>query len=259
VVVNDEEATVRSRYLYAAIGFVLGLGIALLVGAMMQARSGNTYQVYHDGMPGEIYTASWSRTGTGILVILLGGFGLYKGYRSGRKLDELDMPGQSLSRSQRWDLGLVILLAVLSSPLRRVLAPLVGVYVDLAQVALVAVAVAWGWGPALLAGGAGLVMGTALGSGAGWFLLIVSIFGGLEGAIAGLLASRANVVELLEAGVAAAILALVPFIVTGLTVVPGAGGPTMLLMLTRVLVSVALGMLVGLPARRAGAGKTRSA
>ncbi len=219
----------------------------------MQARSGNTYQAYHYGMPGETYTASWSRTGTGILVVLLGGFGLYKGYRSGRKLDELDMPGQSLARAQRLDLALVLLLAVLSSPLRGVLVPLLGVHVDLAQVALVAVAVAWGWGPALLAGGAGLAMGNSLGSGAGWFLLIVSIFGGLEGAITGLLASRANVVELLEAGVAAAILALVPFILTSLTVVPGTGGPLMLLMLTRVLVSVALGMPVGLLARRAWA------
>jgi len=239
------------RHVYAMFGFALGLGLALLVGAILQADSGNTYQIYHGGIPGDTFTVSWGRGATGILVVILGGLGLISLYDKGTQADASGKAQEALMLAGWWDIGLTALVALFSSPLRTRLLPLFGQVIDPAQVALVATAIVLGPGAGLLAGGAGLVMGTALGVGPKWYSLVMGLFGSVEGIVTAWLARSLQWPKLLLAGAAAALLTLLSSAVWLGVLRSAAGSRLFGLMLSRALISAAIGVLIGWALRKA--------
>lgn len=190
---------------------------------------------------------SHNPTDFAILPVIFGVIGLAWGYDFGAESDRIfDGTGTGSGWS---DLGLVVLLAALSSSLPAWFVPPSGA-LDLVQVALVAVAVAFGSGPALLAGGPGIAIGTALGYGGYdlWYLFVVTASGGLEGVVTGWLASGIRLTRLLAAVVGVAALGLLPFLTLF-----GLGSPFIQSAAIQMLLSAALGIVIGLLVRIARA------
>jgi hypothetical protein len=246
----------KKRYIFATIGFTLGL-IGALIG---ESQAPGTYQIYHGTQPGEIYTVTPTDPSTAAdFVLAFGMIGLVIGYRSGLISDKKNSTGSAPAILWWWDLALVALVAL--SP---VLYSLFSTRTfDFPLLVLVAVAVAFGPGIGLLTGCVGTVVGTLIfhadpiywlkpnvvSGGGGWNLPIIITFGGLIGAITGWIASQPRPARLLTAGVVATILGSLQFFLWAATY-----GDTSLdwgLLVPRALFPVLLGLLIGLLLRRA--------
>ena len=207
----------RARYIWGAVGFYLGLAIALLVTSLMQSRSGNTYQVIRGGLPSEIYTASWNLSATNMVLVIFCLAGMLLVSPSGSEREK--RMNRTPSKMPWWvDFFLVILMIVLASS--RNLFPPLGI--DLAQVGLVVIAVAFGPGPGFLVGITGLVLGTSMANGEPWLWLIVvaAAAGGLAGALTGILAGGLKPLRLLAALIVAAAFGLVPYLFMDIFLAP---------------------------------------
>ncbi len=150
----------------------------------------------------------------------------------------------------RWDIAIVILAALFSSTLITQYSLLGGLVIPF-QIMLAAVAVAFGSGTGLLAGGAGLTLGIAISGGGSWDLLIFAACGGLEGLLIGRLTSQSQPIKLMAAIPLAAFLGLLPTIlISSIYALWGFTAPLLGSIGLSLLISTGLGIFIGLMVRR---------
>jgi hypothetical protein len=247
----------KSRYSIAIICFSIGLIFAILLGSILQADSGNTYQYSNNGGAtwSEPTTFNWDFTLTTWVIVLFSGIALTYGYFKGSSMEKV-LDRTTIQRAI-CDFAIVILMALVSSALLTQYTPLGGLLYPF-QIMLVAVAVAFGSGTGLLAGGAGLTLGIAISSGDSWLLLITAVCGGLEGLLIGRLTGQARPIKLTAAIPLATLLALLPTIFISSIYTLPLDATSLGSFALSLLISTVLGLFIGLMARGAWHKKSMS-
>jgi hypothetical protein len=191
---------------------------------------------------------------------ILGIVGLVVGYLSGARAPQYAVAEKTWP-ALWWDLGCVVLLALCASPLETRLATLIPTLsrlIDPVQIALVAIAIIFGSGTALLAGGAGTLIGTAfrLSVSLSWFVLVPSTIHALEGILVGWLAAQVRLLRLLAAVAVALALGLLPIVDLLLRTGVRLGSPAMRSTVGRELLSIVVGLAIGVLVRLARSRET---